>query len=118
MFSKPLYTASVNESALNGTAVLEVECEDDDNGQGAVQGITFQADTSNSTTTAFDLSPSGSLLLRSGLDYESTAKYQFILVCFDVDNNVTAEVIVNVLPVNDNLPQFTQEQYEFSVDRN
>ena len=117
MFSKPLYTASVNESALNGTAVLEVECEDDDNGQGAVQDIAFQADTSNSTTTAFDLSPSGSLLLRSGLDYESTAKYQFILVCFDGDNNATAEVIVNVLPVNDNSPQFTQEQYDFSVDR-
>ena len=39
------------------------------------------------------------------------------LVCSDGDNTATTQVILNVLPVNDNVPHFTQDNYKFSIDR-
>ena len=117
VFVKPLYTTSVLESAMDNAHVIEIQCEDEDNGAGSVQSISFESNTSSSVLTAFELTSSGNLSLRSRLDYENTTKYEMTLVCSDGTNIGTTQVIVNVLPVNDNKPQFTQDNYEFSVDR-
>ena len=124
MFIAPLYTALVNESELNGTVILEIACMDDDAGaDDKVQSITFADGTPTSILTTFELSHEldvglVNVSLRSELDYENTTDHTFELVCSDGVHTATAQVKVNVLPVNDNLPQFTQgEGYEFTADR-
>ena len=123
-FAQPQYTASVNESATIGTALLQVECSDEDNGVGAVQSIAFQENTPNTTTAAFALdSTTGALSLRSELDYEKTTSYQFTLVCSDGKNTATTQVSVSVLSEidtvseNDTSLHFMVERYEFSAYR-
>ena len=117
-FAQPQYTASVNESATIGTALLRVECSDEDNGLGAVQSITFHENTPTTTTAAFALdSTTGALSLQSELDYEKTTSYQFTLVCSDGENTATTQVSVSVLSENDNSLRFTMERYEFSAYR-
>ena len=63
------------------------------------------------------LTMSVNVSLKSELDYETTTTYTFSLVCSDEVYIATTQVTVNVLPVNDNVPQFEQEHYEFSVNR-
>ena len=116
VFTNPRYIASVNETELIGTAILEVVCMDDDGMADNVLSITFHSDTPGSVLAAFELS-SGSLLLRSELDYENTTQYDFLLVCSDGDKSNTTQITVNVLPQNDNVPYFTLAYYEFSADR-
>ena len=116
VFVKQLYTTSVPESAMNDTHVIEVQCEDEDNGEGSVQSISFEGNTSSLVLSAFELI-SGNLSLLSGLDYENITEYEMTLVCSDGDNIGTTQVIVNVLPVNDNVPQFTLDVIELTAHR-
>ena len=59
VFVKSLYTTSVLESAMIDTHVIEVRCEDEDNGEGSVQSISFESNTSSLVFAAFKLSSSG-----------------------------------------------------------
>ena len=123
MFTEPLYTASINESESNGTVVLQAVCVDADRGVGGVESIAFSDETLQSTVDTFELhyipgtKYAVDLSLVTELDYENTRDYTFQLVCSDGSHTDTAEVEIDVLPVNDNLPEFDQGQYKFSLDR-
>ena len=123
MFTEPLYTASINESESNGTVVLQAVCVDADRGVGGVESIAFSDETLQSTVNTFELhyipgtKYAVDLSLVTQLDYENTRDYTFQLVCSDGSHTDTAEVKIDVLPVNDNLPAFDRDQYEFSLDR-
>ena len=121
-FTEAVYAGSLNESALNGTTVLQVQCVDGDIRVGGVQSVSFGDDISNETLSTFELefdpvTGLANVSLQSEVDYESTTSYTFSLVCSDGEHSATTLVSVNVLPVNDNEPRFEQEGYEFSVNR-
>jgi hypothetical protein len=121
-FNETVYTASLNESAPNGTLVLQVLCVDGDTRVGEVQSISYGNGASNETLSTFEvefdqLSTSANVSLLSELDYETTTSYRFSLDCSDGVHTATTQVTVDVLPVNDNRPQFEEESYKFSVNR-
>ena len=121
-FNATSYSASLNDSASNGTLVAQVLCVDRDKVVGGVQDISFGDEESNVTLSTFKIdfdSTTGSaeVSLLSELDHETIMSYTFTLVCSDGNNIATAKVTVEVLPVNDNMPQFEKDRYEFSVNR-
>ena len=116
-FLRSQYRASVLESALNGTLVVQANCVDEDKGIGSTESIAFGSGTPNSVLETFEVNSTGAVLLKGELDYRNTTGYQFQLVCSDGDTTATTQVTVTVLPVNDNPPHFTEDRYEFSVER-
>ena len=110
-FLRSQYRASVLESALNGTLVVQANCVDEDKGIGSTEGIAFGSGTPNSVLETFEVNSTGAVLLKGELDYRNTTGYQFQLVCSDGDTTATTQVTVTVLPLNDNDPQFLQSEY-------
>ena len=126
MFNRSGVQAILPESAELGTLVASIVCSDGDLGLGAYAGINIQSVTPETYADTFGLNSTedgyGVLWLCHSLDYDTLQAQQTInisLRCFD--NQLTpsedfAEVIVNVLPVNDNAPQFSQTQYDFTIN--
>ena len=122
------YSETVLESAQPDTIVVQVTCVDDDKGAGMVEGVAFDSETKEAVASLFDINSTlvvsehnsviGAVVLRGSLDYEEGAvSYQFQVVCSDGVTEARAQVSVVVLPVNDNPPHFTEEHYQFSVQR-
>ena len=122
VFSANLYTATLNESDTNGTLVVQAECSDGDVIFGGIETISFEEGSSNETLSTFELeydplTLSADVTVKTSLDYETTSTHTFTLACSDGLHTATTTVTVDVLPVNDNSPEFEQEKYEFSVNR-
>ena len=113
-FSQRNYTASLNESTLAGTTVLVATCTDGDIGNGEFSRIEFFTPQS---TFSVD-SMTGTIITTAALDYETAQGYGFELRCTDnAGNEGRAVVRVEVIPENDNLPNFDQSSYVFEVSR-
>ena len=118
-FTEPLYESNVEETLGAGSEVVAVVCTDKDYGAGDLADIRLM-NVSSEVAQTFEVDPeTGSITLNKSLDFDAgTQSYQFTVVCRDsADNEVTARVNLNVLPVNDEQVRFTRSQYEFSVDR-
>lgn len=59
----------------------------------------------------------GEVVLQSQLDYENQTKYDFQVLATDNVANASAEVIVEVLDVNDWEPRFRQNTYDFVIPK-
>jgi hypothetical protein len=118
-FTEPLYESNVDETLVVGSEVVAVVCTDKDYGAGDLADIRI-LNASSEVAQMFEVdSKTGSITLNKSLDFDAGAQsYQLTVVCRDsADNEVTARVNLNVLPVNDEQVRFTRSQYEFSVDR-
>ena len=114
-FSQNAYTISSPESTPLNTTLFNVECTDADVGAGEFQEIRFQSVTD---LQMWNLSPDGALKLNRQLDYETTQRHNFTLLCLDDGGQQdTVSVTVNVLPVNDIPPEFNITQYTFTASR-
>lgn len=123
-FSQAEYSLSVLESAVQGTVIGQVTCLDDDRSTGTAESVSLY-NASDSSAALFQIvsnsdrnSLLGSVVLEGVLDYDQGAdSYQFQVICVDGGNEALAQVTVDVLPVNDNPPYFTEQLYQFSVER-
>ena len=126
MFNRSQLEVNLPESAELGTPVASAVCFDGDLGLGAFAGINIQSVTPDAYADVFGLNSTedeyGILWLRQPIDYDTLQiepTINVILRCFD--NQPTpredfAAIIVTILPVNDNAPQFSQDRYEFTVN--
>ena len=115
-FSSDTYEVSYPESIPVGTAIITAVCTDSDKGAGEFAGIEIYQPTSE--LWRLPNTTSGTVLLNMRLDYETAQMHEFTLRCYDTGRRVDfATVTVNVLPVNDNKPRFSQPEYVFAVSR-
>lgn len=104
---------TIAEDAPIGTTILVVEAIDDDVGENA--RITY----SLNEMPEFRIDPnSGAIITAKTLDRETTAGYTLVVTA--QDNGMPslsdiANIEIEVLDVNDNVPQFEQEFYSASV---
>lgn len=115
VFQNLSYVTDVSEGLPIGTSVLQVSAVDKDSGRNS--DVTYQLiDKSD----FFEIDPlSGILVTLQVLDYETTQ--QFTLKVKATDKGAPplsgeAYIIVNVIDVNDNPPDFSEPSYRASLD--
>ncbi len=116
-FSSSLYLARVPEGTAMLTPVAQVQCTDSD----VDANITYEV-AGNPTDPIFDiLELSGVIFIAAELNYESGILYTFEVSCSDGgDSPLTAEttVRIEVLPVNEFVPEFLEPIYQFTAPEN
>lgn len=65
----------------------------------------------------FRIGPLGEIILQKPLDFENSTKHVFQVLATDGSANATAEVVIDVLDVNDWEPRFRQTTYDFSIPK-
>ncbi|XP_006866292.1 PREDICTED: protocadherin alpha-8-like [Chrysochloris asiatica] len=108
-FQQSIYEVSLRENAINWTSVIKLNASDAD--EGVNQEITyhFSNDISFRVTEMFTIIlNTGEILLKGNLDYEEITSYKIVV---EASDNGTPQmrghctVLVNVLDVNDNVPE-------------
>ncbi|KAM5301579.1 protocadherin gamma-A2 isoform 21-T21 [Glossophaga mutica] len=107
VFTQPEYHVSVPENVPVGTRILTVTATDADEGYNA-QVAYFQEKTPGKPSEVFELKPaSGDITIIKSLDYEDSKFHEIDIEAQDGPGLLTrTKVIVTVLDVNDNAPEF------------
>ena len=116
VFSTPFYTASINESVALLTPVVQLECTDADLNAEIIYEI-----TDGLTTLVFNITREGLITVASEIDYETETVHTFQVTCTDgrdAPRSTNATVTIEVIPVNDFIPSFSQSVYEFTAPEN
>uniref|UniRef100_A0A8C2BH77 FAT atypical cadherin 3a n=1 Tax=Cyprinus carpio TaxID=7962 RepID=A0A8C2BH77_CYPCA len=118
VFEQPSYKAVISESAMIGTAALQVLATDSDSEKNAAVRYQIIPDRPNSTDHFHIDSSSGLILTARSLDHETIQRYVFLVKA--TDNGfppLSSEVwvTVDVTDTNDNAPVFNQLLYEASI---
>ncbi|XP_006891272.1 PREDICTED: protocadherin gamma-A1 [Elephantulus edwardii] len=116
VFTEPEYRVSVPENMPIGTRVLAVTATDADEGFNA-QVAYFQEKKPGENAEIFELkSTSGEIVIIQSLDYEDTKFHEIDIEAQDGPGLLTrTKVIVTVLDVNDNAPEFYMTSATSSV---
>uniref|UniRef100_A0A8B9FT91 Cadherin domain-containing protein n=1 Tax=Amazona collaria TaxID=241587 RepID=A0A8B9FT91_9PSIT len=122
VFSSSRYETSVPEDEVLGKALLTVYATDLDAGANALvkYSIISQQPPTSSPMFVVNLT-TGQLSLSQQLDYETTKQFEVEVEASDGGQpslSATTLVIVHVLDVNDNPPEFNQPYYNVSVLEN
>ncbi|XP_037365013.1 protocadherin gamma-A2-like [Talpa occidentalis] len=119
IFTQPEYRVSVPENMPVDTWILTVTATDADEGYNA-QVAYFQEKTPEGTSDIFELtSTSGEIAIKKSLDYEDAKYHEIDIEAQDGPGLLTrAKVIVTVLDVNDNAPEFYMTSASSSVPEN
>ncbi|XP_005881205.1 PREDICTED: protocadherin gamma-A2 [Myotis brandtii] len=107
VFTQPEYHVSVPENMPVGTRILTVTATDADEGYNA-QVAYFQEKNPGKSSEVFELKPaSGEITIIKSLDYEDAKFHEIDIEAQDGPGLLTrTKVIVTVLDVNDNAPEF------------
>ncbi|XP_070270855.1 protocadherin gamma-A2 isoform X13 [Myotis yumanensis] len=107
VFTQPEYHVSVPENMAVGTRILTVTATDADEGSNA-QVAYFQEKNPGKSSEVFELKPaSGEITIIKSLDYEDAKFHEIDIEAQDGPGLLTrTKVIVTVLDVNDNAPEF------------
>lgn len=112
-FGQPLYTFDVVEEGTDFSIPIgHVTATDPDFGSNGTQGIAYTIPNS----VPFMISANGKIRLMHRLDREAVAQYNFQVVAADgspgASTSSSATVRVNVIDLNDNIPQFDTSQLQ------
>ncbi|XP_073463897.1 protocadherin Fat 1 isoform X4 [Aquarana catesbeiana] len=117
-FKQTTYSATLSEASVIGTSVVQVKATDADSGQN--KAISYHIVTNHGNVSqCFHIdSSSGLIAIAKPLDYEHLHVYSFLVRA--VDSGIPplssiASVNVNVIDLNDNPPEFTQQVYEARI---
>ncbi|KAM8764465.1 protocadherin gamma-A2-like [Rhynchonycteris naso] len=107
VFTQPEYHVSVPENTPVGTQILTVTATDADEGYNG-QVAYFQEETPGKSSEVFELkSASGDIIIIKSLDYEDAKFHEIDIEAQDGPGLLTrTKVVVTVLDVNDNAPEF------------
>ena len=123
-FTKRIYYIDVREDVKSGSSferplIGSVRAIDRDVGNNALLKYSI---IGGNTGSAFTVDQnSGNIYLQQGLDREQQDSYKLILRAQDMGNppkSNTTQVVINIIDVNDNSPQFSTANYYQSVAEN
>ncbi|NXU93572.1 CELR3 protein, partial [Xiphorhynchus elegans] len=122
VFSSSRYEVSVPEDEVLGRALLTLSAADLDAGDNALVKYQIVSQQPPTSPPVFLVAPdTGQLSLSQQLDYETIKQFQVEVEASDGGQpslSSKALVVVHVLDVNDNPPEFNQAAYEISVFEN
>uniref|UniRef100_U3ICD8 FAT atypical cadherin 2 n=1 Tax=Anas platyrhynchos platyrhynchos TaxID=8840 RepID=U3ICD8_ANAPP len=118
VFSQMIYTASVSESMPAHTPVIQIFASDKDSGRNKVVSYQILDDGSDATKFFNIDANTGQITTAQALDYEKNQQFRMKVRAADHGMpplSSDALVIVDVMDINDNPPEFSQLQYEAKV---
>ena len=111
-FSQRLYSAAVNEGALPGTIIFQLETEDAD--KTVVSPVEFFI-TSGDPRGQFQIKENGEVYVARGLDRETTAQYRLEVAATDGKFVTQCRVNIEILDDNDSPPYCSAPLYRQEV---
>ena len=114
-FTPSFYTASIDESSALLLPVVQVECADNDiNAQ-----ISYFISTDQ--VVPFNVTQDGLVIVSGEVDYENATVYTIQVTCTDGGEAPmfdTAEVRVDIVPLNEFVPAFSMPEYSLTALEN
>ena len=119
-FSRRVYEAEIIENNYVGAALIAVSAHDADRGAADNSRLTYSV--AGPRSADFRVDPAtGEISAVTSFDREATSTVSFVVVARDAgvpSLSGTATVVVSVVDVNDNSPEFDVDEYCFTVDEN
>ncbi|XP_076056754.1 dachsous cadherin-related 1 [Oratosquilla oratoria] len=115
IFDQSFYNVSVQEAQAIGNCILKVSATDPDCGVNAI--VNYTIGDGSKKINEFEIQPvTGDICISGQLDHETRPVYEFAVVATDRGGlSTTAQVKIQLLDVNDNLPTFYPQQYNVSL---
>uniref|UniRef100_A0A4W5NEX4 Cadherin domain-containing protein n=1 Tax=Hucho hucho TaxID=62062 RepID=A0A4W5NEX4_9TELE len=111
VFSSPLYKIRVKENAAPGTKILTLNATDLDDGPNGEVLYLFSRHGQEKNLHTFAINPiSGDITIKGVIDFEETAFYEIRAEAQDQGQSPTnthCKVLVEVVDVNDNVPEIS-----------
>lgn len=108
LFKKKIYDGAINEDAIPGTIILQLETTDNDTD--LTPNLTYYIIKGDSKAQ-FQIRNTGEIYVSKNLDREETAFYQLKIVVTDGVFTDTTEVNIDILDANDNPPYCLRHRY-------
>ncbi|GCB65940.1 hypothetical protein scyTo_0000504 [Scyliorhinus torazame] len=119
VFDQEIYRARIPENAAKGTLVTKINAVDVDQGVNAELTYSFTSHVSDKMGGLFKLDPiTGEIRVRAVLDFEESGVYELgVRAVGNAPPIMTghAKVLVNLIDVNDNVPQIEVRSLSSSV---
>ena len=115
-FTRSLYTASINETIALLSPVVQVQCNDVD-----IDAEISYLITDGQTRSSFNITTEGLISVASEIDFEIEQVHTLTVTCTDggeTPRTATSVVRIEVLPLNEFIPQFTSSVYNFVAAEN
>ncbi len=115
IFSQPKYNFNVSEDIIVPSTLATLTALDADEGSNAV--VEFFLNGSTPSTSQFNISASGVLVVVDNLDYEQVQMYVLTVGVRNTASGTftgTASICIEVINVNEFAPNFTQNIYQAS----
>ena len=119
IFKEEIYIAKLLENNLVGAFLLHVNATDDDIGDNA--RIKYTINDDDDRNLLYVDQRSGTIMAKVSFDYEQVQNVAIILKATDSGDpalSASTRVLVKIIDVNDEIPQFSQDSYSFAVHEN
>ncbi|XP_045899249.1 protocadherin alpha-3-like, partial [Micropterus dolomieu] len=118
-FFKDVYSVMLNENVPVGTAVVQVNATDLDEGPNGEVVYSFSNSMNQNVLNLFDIYPAtGEIIVKGPIDYEQKDKYEIEIEASDKGlAPLTSEksVIIRIVDVNDNAPEIEVTSFSSSI---
>ncbi|XP_047441828.1 protocadherin alpha-8-like [Mugil cephalus] len=119
VFSKEVYTVTLNENTPVGTKVIQVNAIDLDEGPNGDVVYSFSNSVNRKFLKLFDINPStGEITVKGLINYEEKDKYEIEIKASDKGSApLTTEksVIIKIIDINDNAPEIEVTSFSSSI---
>ncbi|KAM9740542.1 protocadherin alpha-7-like isoform 12-T12 [Menidia menidia] len=119
VFSKDVYSVTLNENAPVGTTVIQVNATDLDDGPNGDVIYSFSNSVNQNILNLFDIRPlTGEITVKGYIDYEEEDEYDIEIQASDkglAPLTTEKSVIIKIVDVNDNAPQIEVTSFSSSI---
>ncbi|XP_062381365.1 protocadherin beta-15-like [Sardina pilchardus] len=119
VFTKEVYSVTLNENSPVGTTVIQVNATDLDDGPNGDVFYTFGNDVDSKLRELFDLdSITGNILVKGNINFEEQKSYEIDIKASDrgaIPLTADKSVIIKVVDVNDNVPEIDVTSFASAI---
>ncbi|XP_062851884.1 protocadherin alpha-3-like [Trichomycterus rosablanca] len=119
VFIKDMYSTKLTENAPIGTAVIQVNATDLDDGLNGKVFYSFGHEVDNDVRNLFNLNPiTGELVVKGQIDFEQKKLYEIDIQASDkaaVPLTTDKSILINIIDINDNAPKIEVTSFKSTV---
>ncbi|XP_055744839.1 protocadherin alpha-7-like isoform X7 [Salvelinus fontinalis] len=119
VYTKDAYSVLVNENAIVGTTIVQVNATDLDEGPNGLVMYSFGNSVNSKLRKLFDLNPvTGEIIVRGLIDFEEKDKYELDIHASDkglAPMTSDKSVVIRIVDLNDNTPEIEVTSFSRAI---